>query len=289
MPITKKELDSLRHPTEAGRYRLTVFVLAPVALLAAAIIIGSFGTVLLIVPFVLFGLWFSLKLYTAYFINNAVKVTPRSFPEAHAAIVEAKELFGFKGKVDAYVVQQGDYNAMLMPLLSRKLLILNSELFKDGNSQAEIRFIVGRFVGGLASKQFRFGWLQAFLNGVEKLVVLNLLLTPYERSVKLSGDQMGLYMIGGDLPSAVNAMIKLILGSDAAGRANVASFLDQEQSGGHGFFPWLTRAMSHFPHHTTRVANLVRFASERYQDQAEAFKRIALAEDKAQSLAVAAE
>ncbi|WP_118134003.1 M48 family metallopeptidase [Oceanicella sp. SM1341] len=274
MPISKADLKALRHPSENGRFLLTLFVLIPVAVLTAALVIGTMGVVLLIVPVTLFFLWFSLRLYTAWHINNSVQVTERAFPEAHAAIREAQELFGYHGRVEAFVIQEGSYNASLLPLLSHKVLILNAELMKPGNSDRELRFIVGRFVGSLASRHYRFAWFEAFLNGVEKLVVLNLLLTPYERAVKLSGDQMGLYMIDGDLRSGVTAMMKMILGSDVVDRADVGSFLAQEAKGG-GFFGWLVRAMSDFPHHTTRVANLIRFAEARYPQEAERFRAAA--------------
>ena len=100
-------------------------------------------------------------------------------------------------------------------------------------------------------------------------MIFNILLYPYERATKLSGDRMGLAMIDGDICTAVHAMIKLVVGSEIADQVNVKSFIAQERIFGREFFCWLRRALSTFPHHTTRVTELIRFAMERYPQRAE--------------------
>ena len=271
MAISKEELRALRHPSEAGRFVLTMFVLIPLGILVAALTVATFGAILLAAPFILFGLWFSLRVVVASCMNNMVQVTNVSFPEAHEAIEEAKALFGYKKPVQAYVYQDGSYNAGILPLLNTKVLFLNSELMKAENGRDEIRFIVGWFVGALASKHYRFGWLEAFINGVEKLMIFNILLFPYERATKLSGDRLGLYMLGGDIQTATMAMMKMVVGSDIAERANVKSFVAQGVMYNGSFFSWVARAVSRFPHHTTRVTQLIMFAREKYPDRSKGF------------------
>ena len=224
--------------------------------------------ILLLAPFILFVMWFSLRLYAASFMNNTGLVTAESFPEAHQAIEEAKAYFGFDRKIEAYVYQDGNYNASLMPMLNIKVLLLNSELMRRENNTNEVRFIVGRFVGAMASKHYRFMWLQAFLDGVEKLAVFNILLYPYERALKLSGDRLGLAMIDGDIHVAVHAMMKLVVGTDIADQVNVSAFLQQGKQQDGRFFRWLGKAFSTFPHHTTRVAELIAFAEQKYPNHA---------------------
>lgn len=262
MPISRQELAALRHPKETPRFYLTLFVLIPLGVVIALLTIATLGTILLIAPVVLFFLWFSLKLYAASFMNNTVLVTPRNFPEAHKAIEEAKDYFGYNMPIEAYVYEDGSYNMSLMPLLNTKVLLLNSELLKDRNDRDELRFLVGRFVGALASKHFRFSWLQAYLNGVEKLAIFNLLLYPYERALKLSGDRLGLAMIGGRADVAVRAMMKMVVGSDIADQVDVDGFVAQGEAQQGGFFRWLVKALSTFPHHTVRVSELMAFARQ---------------------------
>lgn len=269
--MTPSELRSLRHPSEAGRFILTMFVLIPIGFLVAALTLATFGGILLVAPLILFILWFSLRILVANWMNNMVQVTNVSFPEAYEAIEEAKTTFGYKQPVVAYVYQQGSYNASLLPLLNTKVLLLNSELMNSRNGRGELRFVVGWFVGALASKHFRFGWLQFFINSVEKLMIFNILLYPYERATKLSGDRLGLYMIGGDIQTATMAMMKMVVGTDIAERVNVRSFVGQGHKYKGSFFGWIARAISTFPHHTTRVNELITFAKERYPDRTQGF------------------
>lgn len=264
MPISKAELQELRHPSETPRFYLTMLVLIPVGLLVGVVIISTFGIILLFAPIILFFLWVGLRLTVANWMNNLVQVSERSFPEVDAAIDEAKQLFGYPKMVEAYVYEEGSYNAALLPLLNTKFLLINSELLRKENGVNEIRFIVGRFVGALASKHFRFGWLQFLINGVEKLLIFNILLYPYERAIKLSGDRMGLRMIDGDTSAAVMSMMKMVVGVDIANRVNVRAYVTQGMRYRGSFFSWLARAFSTFPHHCKRVSEIIAFATEKY-------------------------
>lgn len=269
--MTPAELKSLRHPSESSRFILTVFVLIPLGIVVAAITIQTAGLILLAAPAILLMLWITLKIVVASWMNNMIQVTDASFPETYAAIQEAKTTFGYEKSVDAYVYQEGSYNASIMALLNTKVLLLNSELMRPENGKDEVRFIVGWFVGALASKHFRFGWLQFFIDSIEKLMVFNMLLYPYERATKLSGDRLGLHMIDGDIDTATTAMVKLIVGTDVADQVNVQSFVDQGQNYKGSFFGWVARALSNYPHLTTRVTELIAYAKEAYPDRASRF------------------
>ncbi len=264
MPLSKNEMQELRHPTETPRFYITLFVLIPFGFVTALLTVATFGTILLLVPIILFSLWFSLRLAVAHWMNNFVRVSAASFPEANDAIKEAKELFGYNRTVEAYVHEDGSYNASILSLLNTKILLLNSELLRNENTKDELRFIVGRFVGALAAKHFRFGWLQFFINSVEKLLIFNILLFPYERATKLSGDRMGLRMIDGNTRVAVRSMMKMAVGSEIADRVNIRAYVAQGRKYNGSFFGWLARAFSSFPHHCTRVSELIVFAKQKY-------------------------
>ena len=269
MSEEKPDLAAIRHPSEGSRFLITLCVLVPVAIILAIIVMATFGIALIIVPFVLFISWFSLRLFMAWYVNNTVKVTEESFPHVWHAIQEAKDLFTYPERVEAYVVEDGSYNAAVLPLLRRKYLLINSDLLKPMNNPDETRFIVGRFVGALAARHYRFMWFQVLLNGIQRLAILNVLLFPYERAVQLSGDRLGLYFIGGDTATAVRARIKSVVGSEVASQVNLASFTQQRVEAGQGFFDWLTRALSRFPHATKRVDELIAFGLEAYPEKTE--------------------
>lgn len=274
MTLTKDELIALRHPKENARFLITLFVLLPLGCIIAVLTVSTLGAIVLLAPVILFFLWLSLRLWLASLMNNTILVTATSFPKAYKAIEDARSHFGYKSKIEAYVYQEGSYNMSLLPLLNVKVLLLNSELMRSENNNDELRFLVGRFVGALASKHFRFSWLQVFLNSVEKLFIFNLLLYPYERTLKLSGDRLGLSLIDGDIHVATLSMIKLVVGTDIAKQVNVSAFLKQGELQRGSFFSWLNKAFSTFPHHTVRVSELLEFADKAYPNNSNTMRKI---------------
>ncbi|MFK7870233.1 MAG: hypothetical protein AB8B58_13460 [Roseobacter sp.] len=260
MSLSRQEFNALRHPSESFRFTLTLFVLVPVVLLASAIVIATFGIALLSIPVVLGTVWFGLRIFAASHLNNSIECSDRNFPEVVRAINDAKAYFDYDGEVLAFIVDDGGYNASLVTLLRRKYLMIHADMVKDPTSEEQLRFVVGRFVGALATKKYRFMWLQTLLSSVEKLMIFNLLLYPYERATQLSGDQMGLAMINGNLDAALNAMMRLTVGNELSKRVSIEGFVEQGQRHGSGFFAWLVRALSTFPHQTKRVENLIQFA-----------------------------
>ncbi len=264
VPISKKEFKELRHPKEIPRFYLTLLVLIPVGFLIAALTVATFGLILLAVPLILFFLWFGVKLAVANWMNNLVKVSELSFPQVNDAINDSKDFFGYHSPVDAYIIDDGSYNAIILPLLTRKFLLINSELLKGSNSADEMRFIVGRFVGSLAAKHFRFGWLSFLIDSIENIFIFNILLYPYERAVVLSGDRLGLRFIGGNANVAVTCLIKTQVGSEIASQVNIQGYISQGKQYHGSFFSWLARAFSRFPHNCTRVYELLMFADKIY-------------------------
>ncbi|WP_300036342.1 hypothetical protein [uncultured Roseobacter sp.] len=260
MSLSTQEFKALRHPSEAFRFTLTLFVLVPAVIIGSVIVMATSGIALIVIPTVIVTLWFAVRLFAANHLNNSIECSEQNFPEVIRAVQDAKEYFGYKGEVIAFVVDEGDFNAKLVMLLRRKYLMINAGILSEPDSDAQMRFVVGRFVGALATKKYRFMWLQAVLSSVERLMIFNLLLYPYERSTQLSGDQMGLAMINGNLDAALNAMMRMTVGNSLANRVSIEGFVEQGQRHGHGFFSWLVRALSTFPHNTKRVENLIEFA-----------------------------
>ncbi len=262
--MTRKELDSHRHPSEAGLFWLSMIVVVPICLAAIALVFATLGIALVVVASIIISVWFGTHIAMAWFLGNCVKVSEENFADIHKAIGEYQELFGYRGKVEAFVYEAGTYNVLLLPLLRRKFILINSDVVANAQSDNEVRWIVARFIGALASKHYRFAWLQVVITSIEKIAMFNLLLYPYERAVAKSGDQLGLCAIGGDLPSALNAMHKFMAGGAVGGRVNLAGVLSQHEATRGSFFAWLAKCLSPFPHNTQRVVNLLRYAGERY-------------------------
>jgi hypothetical protein len=122
----------------------------------------------------------------------------------------------------------------------------------------ELEFIIGRFIGALAARHYRFMWLEILVDSFEKIAIFNILLYPYQRATQLTGDRLGYAFIGHDKKTATRVMMRLTGGRDVGHRISVNSFLTQGREND-GIFSFLTRALSKFPHLTYRVNSLISF------------------------------
>ncbi|MEM6595666.1 MAG: hypothetical protein AAF672_12830 [Pseudomonadota bacterium] len=262
--MTPSEINKYRHRKERSRYILTYFVMVPFLILLLVITFATAGTGLLglLIFYGIFRilLWFVHSMSMALIRNNMIEVTETSFPEAYAAIHEARGFFGYDKPVVGYVYQDGTYDALIAPLMRTKVLLLNSEVMDADNGQnKEMRFLIGRFVGALAARHYRFMMLEIIIDGFEKIAIFNILLYPYQRATQLTGDRLGYAFIGHDIQTSVRTLLRLSAGKSVAHRVNVNSFLTQGRTSA-GFFAFLTRMLSKFPHMTERVNSLVSFS-----------------------------
>lgn len=275
MTISKSQLSSLRHPSETITFIISLVVVVPFTLLVIALAFASLGTFFILILVVVLVMWVVMQIIIASYLGNLVKVSELNFPQIAEMIDQSKDYFGYEESVEAYIISSASYNAYILPLLRKKVIILEAEMISSAASTDEVKWVIGRFVGALASKHYRFMWLEVFINSLERFQFLNLLLYPYERAVQLSGDQLGLVMIGGDVDVATRAMCKLMAGGKVGGHINVEGVLEQHLDLRGSFFGWLAKCLSPFPHNTERMANLVRFATERYPHEASTFVRSA--------------
>jgi len=269
--MTPQEIKRLAHPSEFSRFILTLIVVVPIGLFLVILTFATFGLALLYVLVIMLAFWFGTSLFIAYWMNNAVKVTHDNFSEVYDYIGLAKDIFSYEGRVDAYVYQDGTYNAAMAMLLRKRAILINSELLVEPEFRTEVKFIVGRFVGALAAKHHRFLWFEVLINSIERIAIFNIFLMPYERAVQYSGDQLGLYFINGDLQAGLRSLLKLMVGRDIADQVNINAVLRQEIETRGQFFVLLARIFSSFPHMTSRMANLVRFGHEVFPEETQRF------------------
>ena len=262
--MTKFQLRELCHPSEGSRFWISMFVVVPALIAAILVVFASFGIALISVLAIIFFIWLVTEIIAANFLGDSVKISSDNFPEINDAVEECKELFRYRGQIDVYIYENSGFNALVLPLMRRKFILINSDVIEKAQSSNEVRWLIARFIGALASKHYRFAWLQAVIGSIEKIMVLNVLLYPYERAVAKSGDQLGLYAINGDIESAVGGLQKMMVGGSLGGRVNLSGVLRQQEAIGGTVFGWLARCLSPFPHTTSRVQNLLRFSAERY-------------------------
>lgn len=258
-PVVPDEtLKGWLHPSESTLAPLAVIGIAPVALFVLVITVASFGAIALVV---LGSMWFIGHITEARLRGGAVEVNDKNFPEIAAQIRDVSRYLAYDKPVRAFVIQDGDINVAMWRVFGRKYLAFNTGLVSSMNEH-EREFVIARFIGALRARHLRFHEAASFINGLEKLWVLNILVLPYLRATVLSGDRIGM-MACGRLETAMSALDKLLLGNEVSGRLSPEGFMQQGQDLRMSIFRPLSIMFSAHPHMTDRYLELAGFASER--------------------------
>jgi hypothetical protein len=252
------------HPKRRRRFYLAVVFATLLFPLIAALLIA--GTLFLIVPFVALLLWMSMRVYFARLMGNAVLVGELNYPRIHAITGEMKQRLGYLKRVDVFVYEEGQFNASLLQFFFRRAVLLNSEIVEKGVSDDEVRWLVGRFVGYLRARKQAgaLGWL---IRAAQHLVIFNVFLLPYERSMVSTGDRLAVAAINGDVSSAISALQKLFVGRKLGYSLNPEGMLAQHRLIKGTFFGLLARLLTAFPHLTARYVDVMAFAKIYFPDQ----------------------
>lgn len=261
--IDDRAFYSYAHPKRRRRFYLALVFATLLFPLIAALLVA--GTVFLIVPFVALLLWMSMRVYFARMMGNAVLVGELNYPRIHAITGEMQQRLGYLKRVDVFVYEEGQFNASLLQFFFRRAVLLNSEIVEKGVSDDEVRWLVGRFVGYLRARQQAgaLGWL---IRAAQHLMVFNLFLLPYERSMVSTGDRLAVAAINGDVSSAISALQKLFVGRKLGYSLNPEGMLAQQRLLKGTFFGFLARLYTAFPHLTARYVDVMAFAKIYFPD-----------------------
>lgn len=270
--MTDQEIKALLHPKEKWYFVLSLFALAPIALLLTALVLGTFGGALLFFAIAYFTIWFAQKMIRTWYLAHCARVDEHSFPGIHKIVEDVKSQLGYDKPVDTFVVEEGSFNCLLMPYFNRKILIINSGLLDEGVSTVELKWVIARFIGSLRAKSYRFSIIQALISTSEKFFIFNILLYPYERAVVMSGDRLGLAVIGGDIASAISAVNRLCVGARCSSLISLEGIARQEEDI-RGFFGFMVRILSSYPPLVHRYRELLLFSNETYPHRLKEFSQ----------------
>ncbi|HUD85702.1 MAG TPA: hypothetical protein VMR17_04575 [Xanthobacteraceae bacterium] len=255
--ISDRLLYAFAHPLQRRRFYLAlVFSIILFPVIAVGLILG---TMVLIVPVVAFFLWLGARVMFTRLLANSILVSSVNYPRINALAEELKAKMGYEKPIYIFVYEQGNFNAYMRYLFFRRAIFLNSELLETGVSDDEVRWIVGRFIGYLRTRQ-QAGVLGWVIRAAQHLLVFNVFLLPYERAMVFTGDRLAVAAINGDISSAVSAMQKLLVGRQLGYSVNPEGIVEQQRRIKGTFFAFLARLMSGFPHMTTRYVDLIVFA-----------------------------
>lgn len=256
--ITMVDVNSLRHKKEKNYYTIMLIVSVIIWLLCSLAVI----TVLTVgLPFILITVlfsWLSGLYYKAVIFGSCVHVNEQQFSEIYNIVVnQAKEL-GMNTLPMVFIQNSnGVVNAIAVKMLSKKYIILNSELvdllLKHGKSD-ELAMVIGHELAHHATGHTAF---------FKNLVILPGRIIPfiggaYGRACELTADRIG-YVLVGDKHAAENALMALSLGSKVLKtQINKQAFIEQEKNIPE-LMGFIHKLFSSHPRMTHRIIELEKF------------------------------
>lgn len=265
-PTKTLDLKSCIYPGERSRYWLAIITVVPITLayIALTVFSDTSGIGFLLIPGILFVAWFAVRIFRARLLGNCVAVSADNFPEILALLKQICIRLNYLKPVEVYVYQEGEVNAFLIRRFRTRIILLPHELVKgmiEPENKTQLLWILARCVGHLKAKHLRLTWLNILIESFEKLIVLNILLYPWERATQYSGDRIGL-AVCDDLRAALLALKKVMIGNELAEKATLLGALQQRQRLSGSVFAWLAEASCSHPHLTKRIASLIDWAKD---------------------------
>jgi Zn-dependent protease with chaperone function len=217
-------------------------------LLIAVTIVGI-PTASLFLAFVLVG----HAIFLAHVKGNGVRVSDRQLPELYARCEAAAQRLGLAQVPEIYVLQSGGIlNAFATKLLSRKFVIIYSELVNQCADPRQLDFVIGHEMGHLAAGHLAWN---AFLLPAHLMPWLG---PAYSRAREYTCDRCG-YEVVGSLEPSQRGLAVLAAGGRLAGAVDLQEFMRQRINAGSFWMAVRELCMSH-PYLCKRAAALQELA-----------------------------
>ncbi|ACL66455.1 peptidase M48 Ste24p [Anaeromyxobacter dehalogenans 2CP-1] len=188
-------------------------------------------------------------LFLAHVRTNAVRVDERQLPDLHARVKAAAARLGLADVPAVYVMNGGGLlNAFATKLLSRRYVILLSDLVDHCEDPRQVDFVVGHELGHFAAGHLKWN---AFLLPYALVPWLG---AAYARAREYTCDRCGL-AAAGDLEQSMRGLVVLSAGGRIAARVDLAAFASQRDEAG-AFWPTVLELTSYHPFLSKRVAAL---------------------------------
>lgn len=188
-------------------------------------------------------------LFLAHVRMNGVRVDERQLPELHARIDAAAKRLGLPAAPAVYVLNGGGIlNAFATKLLSRRYVVLLSDLVDHCQDPRQLDFVVGHELGHHAAGHLSWN-----------LFLLPYRIVPwlgaaYSRAREYTCDRCGL-TVAGDLEQSMRGLVVLAAGGRVAQQVNLPAFASQRREAG-GFWATVLELTSSHPFLPKRVAAL---------------------------------
>src|SRR2546425_5719277 len=234
----------LRSPKEQPLFVLGVLFSSLFWLLLIVSLVGIF--------YGLLGVLFTLVTHALFLANvrgNGVRASERQFPAFYASCKKAAETLGLAEVPEVYLIQAGGaLNAFATKLLTRKFMIVYSDLADECQDPRQLEFVIGHEMGHFAAGHLTWN---AFL---WPFMLVPWLGPAYLRAREYTADRCG-FTVVGDLEASMRGLVVLAAGGRHAAQADLAAFMEQRRETGR-FWSAVLELVSSHPYLCKRVGAL---------------------------------
>ena len=239
-------MSELIYKNEKTLYTISIVIGVLVWL---AIVIGTFGVVLLLVLLAFLAYLFAQSGFIAHLRGNSVELAAEQFPDLYQQYAQTCEKLGVKEPPTAYLMMSdGVLNALATRFLRRHYVVVYSSIIEALKSRPEaVRFYFGHELAHVLRGHLNLHWLKLPASA------LPLLGPAYRRAQEYTCDLHG-HAASASIEDSVAALTVLATGGEKLPQVNVQRFVAQQQvSGGFwmsyheltGDYPWLCKRVSH--------------------------------------------
>ena len=194
-------------------------------------------------------------LYYAEYRANAIRITPKNFPEIYEVVEEYAQRLGMKETPKIYLSQaNGVLNAFSAYILRRQYIVLYTDLFEvaylEHHDLDSIKFIIGHEMAHIRLRHATFGYQMTILFGN----YIPILSTALSRAREYSCDRVAQHLTG---MSGVEPMLALVVGKHLYKKVDVEDYV-QHCHEVRGFFVFIYNLMATHPIMPKRVQALLR-------------------------------
>ncbi|WP_417070498.1 M48 family metalloprotease [Niveibacterium terrae] len=241
-------MNELVYPRERSLGAITLII---GVLLWLALILGTFGTALIVLAVGFVFYLFAQSALIAHLKGNGVELSAAQFPDLHAHFVECCERLQIRSRPQAYVLNgNGALNAFATQFLGAQYVVLLSDIVDAMKDHPDgLRFYLGHELGHLKQKHLigqLFRWPALWLP---------LLGAAYSRARESTSDRHGA-ACSDSREGAAKALVALAAGPDRWRQIDLAAYRAQVEHSS-GFWMSLHELLSGYPWTTKRAARVL--------------------------------
>jgi Zn-dependent protease with chaperone function len=215
-------------------------------------VVGTLGIGLVYIGLAAFFILTAHAVFLAHVRGNGIRISRNQLPDLYARCEAAALKLGLERMPEVYLMQQGGLlNAFATKLLSRRFVIIYSDLADACADPRQLDFVIGHEIGHLAAGHLAWN---AFLAPFRVVPWLG---PAYSRAREYTCDRCGLHAVEA-LEPALRGLAVLAAGGRLAQQVDVEAFAAQRLESGRFWMATAELCMSH-PYLCKRVAALQEF------------------------------